>query len=223
MKIPGIISFDGLGSLIDRKTGIIKALTPFLDEFQLELSGDEIYALFLESERYILQKEGGNSREVLIKIMSSFREKLGLNFPDSELGLLYESVPSWPLFEDTGESMIRLNKKFHLAVITNENRTHIQELENQIGIKFDSYIFSMEKKSGKSSLEFFRNTKEEFQNIGRHMFHLVSGYSRRYIPDQGREPEEIIIQPYSKMKTSNEENEVHKTFISLSEFVDFLN
>ena len=82
---PDIISFDCYGTLVDWKTGIIHTLTEFLKDYPVEITGPELFELFI---RFDAQTESGDYisyREILKQIMEMIGERLGLYISENEL------------------------------------------------------------------------------------------------------------------------------------------
>ena len=90
---PKIISFDCYGTLVDWKGGVLNELVSLLEEFQIDISKEEIFSLFLELDAAVESEKYQNYKDVLQAIMEGFSVKLGLSMPDEDIRILSKSLP----------------------------------------------------------------------------------------------------------------------------------
>ena len=96
------LSFDCYGTLVDWETGISDAVANALDAHDIRMSKSEILALFAEVEPQIQQ--GGRYleyRRVLRRVVAMMGIKLDVQFSESEMNCLVNTIGSWPVFPDT--------------------------------------------------------------------------------------------------------------------------
>ena len=151
------ITFDCYGTLINWEAGILHALRGVLVAHGQALPDAAILELYGEFEA---QAESGpyqSYRSVLESVVQQFGERCGFRASPTELRCLYESVPSWPPFPDTVSSLVKLQRKFRLAVISNIDDDLFQETrEHHLGIEFAAMVTAQQSRSYKPSLNNFR-------------------------------------------------------------------
>jgi 2-haloacid dehalogenase len=168
-----IISFDCYGSLVDWKKGILDILVPLFDEYLLEITEDEIFSLFLKF--YDEQTQNGfiYYRNVLMEIMKKFSKALNINLMRTDLSCLIDSLPNWPLFTDTRDSLKQLKNSFELALIVNSDNDLIEKTISMMGIKFDYIITSEAAHSYKPSPAIFLHALKVFPHPSHKIIHVA--------------------------------------------------
>lgn len=179
---PDIISFDCYGTLVDWKTGIIHTLTEFLKDYPVEITGPELFELFI---RFDAQTESGDYisyREILKQIMEMIGERLGLYISENELYILSESLPGWHLFEDTSKVLNLLRSRYKLAVISNVDNDLFRRTNEKLGVRFDYIITAENTRSYKPSLNNFRKAFELFGVSPEKHLHLAQSIYHDVLP-----------------------------------------
>ena len=96
------VSFDCYGTLVDWETGISGAVGEVLESRGIGMSRGEILGLFAEVEPRVQGSECFlKYRDVLRRVMGLMGSELGVEFSESELGCLADTLPDWPVFPDT--------------------------------------------------------------------------------------------------------------------------
>jgi 2-haloacid dehalogenase len=113
------VTFDCYGTLIDWETGLLAALTPVFSASGLQIRREAALRSFARHERAIEAGAYMTYREVLTEVCRRMAGESGLRVPAGREGLLAESIPDWPAFEETPEVLRRLKKRFRLAVLSN--------------------------------------------------------------------------------------------------------
>ena len=114
------LSFDCYGTLVDWETGISDAVADSLVSHDIRMSRSEILALFAEVEPQIQQ--GGRYleyRRVLRRVVAMMGIKLGVQFSESEMNCLVDTIGSWPVFPDTRDALRAMKSRYNLAIISN--------------------------------------------------------------------------------------------------------
>lgn len=222
MILPEIISFDCYGTLVDWKKGVLNTLLPFFDEFLVDISGEEIYNLFIKFDREIEMESYIPYREVLSKIIISYRENLNLNIPDSELNILSDALPEWPLFDDTKAALIDLKKYFKLSVISNVDNELFKQTNDKLSVEFDFIITAEDLKSYKPSLTNFKKARELYGVSPAKHWHVAQSIYHDIIPCIESGISTCWINRYKEPGLQlNNENLIGE-FKNLREFADFL-
>lgn len=222
MTKPEIISFDCYGTLVDWKKGVLNTLVPFFDEFLVDISEEDIFNLFIKFDREIEMASYIPYPKVLSMIIISFREKLKLNIPDSELNILSDSLPEWPLFDDTKAALAELKKHFKLAVISNTDNDLFQQTNAKLGVEFDFIITAEDFKSYKPSLSNFRKATEIFGVAKDKHWHVAQSICHDIIPATESGISTYWINRYMETGLKKNNNNLPGEFKNLREFTDFL-
>jgi 2-haloacid dehalogenase len=132
-----VITFDCYGTLIDWETGLLDALRPLRAAAHLRASDDEVleaYALLestLESGDYL------RYRDVLRSVMRGLAQRFAAPAGQVDLDALANSLPRWPPFADTVESLARLKKHKKLGIISNTDDDLFAETARALQVPFD--------------------------------------------------------------------------------------
>jgi 2-haloacid dehalogenase len=150
------ITFDCYGTLIDWEAGILPVLRRVLAAHGQSLLEAAILELYGEFEA---QAESGayqSYRDVLESVVRQFGERCGFHPTPAELRSLHESVPAWPPFPDTVAALLKLERHYQLAVISNIDDDLFAETRKHLGVEFAAVITAQQARSYKPSLNNFR-------------------------------------------------------------------
>jgi 2-haloacid dehalogenase len=157
MKKPfHLVSFDCYGTLIDWEVGILQVLRAICNEHQTHASDEELLQAY---SRFEPEAEAGvykSYREVLTTVMQRFSQHYQWHLKPSQLTLLAETLPEWPLFQDTRGSLLRLREQFQVGIISNIDNDLIEQTLKKGGLKVDFITTAQDCKSYKPSEEPFR-------------------------------------------------------------------
>lgn len=137
-----LICFEGLGTIIDWKKGIIKVLHPLFEEFLLDFSDEEIWTLFVSVNDEFSKNETKSLKDISYNFLMTISKDLGLNIPEKDYLILYKSFPDWDIFNDVYTVLKNLKSKFKLVLLINIEKEIIIEIIKKAGIEFDSIISS---------------------------------------------------------------------------------
>ena len=117
------LSFDCYGTLIDWEAGIAAVLSPWAREQGLDLSDEELLLAYADNEAAV-EKESPASLypDVLATAFRRTGEVLGEGVSDEWAERLGSSVPDWPAFPDSAESLDRLRNHYKLIILSNVHR-----------------------------------------------------------------------------------------------------
>jgi 2-haloacid dehalogenase len=130
-------TFDCYGTLIDWNAGISGVLerlwgveqAPKLLERYHELEPE------IQAERY------RSYAEVLTLTLEALAREVGYGIPEGESGILAQSLPDWPPFEEVPESLAELRRRgWKLAILSNSDRDLIAASMKRLGVPFDLAI-----------------------------------------------------------------------------------
>jgi len=130
-------TFDCYGTLIDWNAGISAVLerlwgveqAPKLLERYHELEPE------IQAERY------RSYAEVLTLTLEALAREVGYGIPEGESGMLAQSLPGWPPFDEVPESLAELRRRgWKLAILSNSDRDLIAASMRRLGVPFDLAI-----------------------------------------------------------------------------------
>ena len=176
------LSFDCYGTLVDWETGISDAVADSLVSHDIRMSRSEILALFAEVEPQIQQ--GGRYleyRRVLRRVMAMIGIKLGVQFSESEMNCLVNTIGSWPVFADTRNALRVLKSQYNLAIISNVDDDLFAPTADLLGVELDAVVTAQQCVSYKPdhrnfqiALERMDIQKDKWLHIGESLYHDIA-------------------------------------------------
>jgi 2-haloacid dehalogenase len=145
------LTFDCYGTLIDWESGILSALKPLLANHHRELADEKLLELYGTFEVQAEASEYRSYREVLRFVTQKVASRLSFPLYENEINTLPDSLPRWPAFSDTVESLKRLKSRFKLAVISNTDDDLFAETAKTLQVPFDFIITAQQARSYKPS------------------------------------------------------------------------
>lgn len=173
-----VLTFDVYGTLIDWESGLNHALQGIFQAHGVRLAESEALQRFARHEAQVGAGDYLPYRDVLVETLRRVGRDLGFEPDEDALWMLAESVGDWPAFEDSRDALLRLQRHFKLAVITNCDDEHFALSNRQLRIDFDYIITAEQARSYKPSLNNFRLAlgsigvrREEVLHVGESLFH----------------------------------------------------
>jgi len=137
---PEIITFDCYGTLIDWNGGISAALLAEAARQGRDADGSTILAAYHAAEPRVQAEEYRPYREILTLLETEVAAELGWDPPASP-GYLADSLPSWPLFDDTNPSLRRLMAAgFRLGILSNIDDDLLAGTRAHFDVDFDLLV-----------------------------------------------------------------------------------
>jgi 2-haloacid dehalogenase len=217
-----IISFDCLGTLVDWKEGILNNLRPLFKDYLIEMEDEEIFNLFCEFEKAIIAEEYVSYRCVLQNILNRFAALLNINFSNDDLHTLVRSLPNWPVFPDTLESLIRLSARYKLAIIANIDNDLIEKCLFLHEVKFDWVLTSEVLKSYKPSQSTFIQALNKFNISVSEVIHVAQSFYHDIIPTQQMGINNVWINRYPEIIQNDFQENPKLSFPDLRHFSDYV-
>jgi len=173
------LTFDCYGTLIDWKKGIEVNLGELLRKNGLP-SGVSVFPAYLKFEAEE-EEQYKSYREVLGDTAIRVAKHLKVPITAKEADLFATSVPSWPPFSDTVESLKELGKGGHKRVIlSNVDRELLKETILQNSLDVDGYITAEDVGSYKPSFghwnrffEVYKAGRETTLHVAQSMYHDI--------------------------------------------------
>jgi 2-haloacid dehalogenase len=175
------ITFDCYGTLIDWETGIKGALGPLLAAHGISLETDKLLRLYGEIEADIESEDPYIPyRDVLVRVVTRFSERLGFVAAPRQKESLSESLPSWKPFPDAVAALKRLKKKYKLGVISNTDDDFFAASAKYLEVAFDMVVTAQQAKSYKPALNNFllaikqtKVSKAKILHAGQSIYHDI--------------------------------------------------
>lgn len=136
-----VLSFDCYGTLIDSGEGVLAALGGWRDRTQLDVADRELLDAFdrHEAAQEVVHPTALYPR-ILEETLAAMGDELGARPTAEEATAFGASVGSWPAFEDSAASLLRLSAQFKLIVVSNVDRASFAKSQEKLGLRFDAVI-----------------------------------------------------------------------------------
>jgi 2-haloacid dehalogenase len=176
-----VISFDCYGTLIDWETGILHALRSMRALAPVRASDHDVLEAYASLESALESGDYISYRDVLRGVMRGLARRLGVPAKQVELDALADSLPGWPPFEDTVDSLWRLKKHRKLAIVSNTDDELFARTARTLGVPFDFVITAQQARSYKPSHHNFEKAitamklpKERLLHAAQSRFHDIA-------------------------------------------------
>jgi 2-haloacid dehalogenase len=176
-----VVTFDCYGTLIDWETGILEALRPLRETAHLRASDREMLEAYALLESALESGEYMRYRDVLRGVMRGLTQRFGAAADKVDLDALSMSLPQWPAFRDTIESLKRLKKHYQLAILSNTDDDLFAQTARVLQVPFDFVITAEQVGAYKPSHRNFVHAhqiigvpKEKWLHVAQSRFHDIA-------------------------------------------------
>jgi 2-haloacid dehalogenase len=139
-------TFDCYGTLIDWNAGISAVLERLWGVEQAPKLLDRYHEL----EPQIQSEQYRSYAEVMTLTLEALAREIGYGIPEGESGILAQSLPDWPPFEEVPGSLAELRTRgWKLAILSNSDRELIAASMKRLGVPFDLAIVAEDVQSYK--------------------------------------------------------------------------
>jgi 2-haloacid dehalogenase len=130
---------------------------------------------FLEADARIIQENIFSYANVLQRVAQSVAKGLQVRSdPALELAFV-DSVPAWPVFEETNPCLSRLARRYRLAIISNIDDHLILQTIKQFDVPFDVIVTSEQAKSYKPDRAIFDRAINLIGKPANSIIHIAEG------------------------------------------------
>jgi 2-haloacid dehalogenase len=169
------VTFDVYGTLIDWESGLFAAFEKEAKRDGIEISRDEIVAMFHEISREI---EGGSYElyaEVLRRTAVDIAKRLDWPLEPSRSGFLPDSLQRWAPFRETNAQLKKFTKNFQTGLLSNVDDKLLGQTRRHIPFDFDIVVTAQQVRSYKPDPAHF---KECARRIGgkKGWVHVAASY-----------------------------------------------
>ena len=176
-----IITFDCYGTLIDWEMGITEATTRAARAAGVSLERVDIIEAYHEVEPEVEAGPYRPYREVLGDTALGVARRLGWEIAGDQVRFLAESLVSWPPFDDTNPTLLRLREHgFRLGILSNVDEDLLQGTLSHFQVEFDLLVTAEQVESYKPAQRHFLRAREV---IGRSRWlHAAQSYFHDVVP-----------------------------------------
>lgn len=176
-----VLTFDCYGTLIDWEAGIVTALRrahssgwPATDARLLERFA--VHEAKAERGPYL------SYRDVLARSVRGIAADHEVNLTPDAVRRFSDSVPEWPPFPDSTESLRRLAESFRLGVITNCDRDLFAQSNRRLGVRFDWVVTADQVGSYKPNPANFERAFEMIPVPQERILHVAQSLYHDHVP-----------------------------------------
>ncbi len=171
------MTFDCYGTLIDWEQGILSALRPLCERSGVVAHDDELLVAFARAEAHVERGYFRPYRDVLREVVKQLAITFGVPAGEWDPDTLVESLPSWPPFPDTVESLRALAGWYPLGVVSNVDDDLFEATRALLEVDFDWVITSARAQAYKPAHRVFRVARDR---IGVHPSRIVHVAQSRF-------------------------------------------
>jgi 2-haloalkanoic acid dehalogenase type II len=179
-----VLTLDGYGTLVDRETGIVSALMPWLHDVGVSAGRSEILRAFCQAERSNL-KPGSSYRDVLIRVHDQLAEFFGVASDRGAAEEFAGSIARWPVHPDAPAALAYLKQHFQLVVITNADHAAFDATNQALGVDFDAVYTAEDTGTFKPGTGMFAFLLDRLDEVGiekRRVLHVAGSIRYDHVP-----------------------------------------
>ena len=177
-----LLSFDCYGTLIDWQKGVQDILEPFLNQFGVAFSREEIFEAFLRADRRLEADKYMPYREILAEIVLMIADDFRISIDPSARYVLSERFGEWLPFGDTIESLKLLGRDYKLAIISNVDDELFSITNKLLDIEFDYIVTAEQLGSYKPDRNNFLKAGERFGLETEERLHVAQSIYHDIVP-----------------------------------------
>lgn len=162
------VTFDCYGTLIDWETGITQLVRPWIDAINPAIPTDLVITSFaLHQAKHQQTRPTLLYPEVLARTWKDIERTFGWQENPAHAAAFAASVPDWPPFADTVESLKYLARFYKLVILSNVDNASLEgTLRRQLEVPFEMTVTAEDVASYKPGLPHFTRTFEQLAARG---------------------------------------------------------
>lgn len=203
--------------------GISSFLEQLLREKHAQVSVADVVRVREDLDFELVHGPYRSYREILALSLRDAFAKFGVEYDENDGSRLAESVPEWPVFEETKPALERLRRHRKLAIISNIDTDIIEKTKLRIGLPFDLIVTAQEARAYKPSTVPFELALQKLACKPQDVLHVSSGFRYDIPPASklGFRTVWVNRKRETKPAGAQADNEF-STLTELAEFVDGL-
>jgi 2-haloacid dehalogenase len=178
MRKYNYLTFDCYGTLIDWRRGVVEGLTNAFGRFPL--GEDELLRAYVETEA-AEERNYRKYRSVMEATAAALAARFGLEPKNDGPESFAESLPTWPAFPDSANSLRVLGEMgFKRYILSNVDEDLLDGTIRKAGLEVDGFVTAEEVRSYKPShghwQAFLKKTgskKEEELHVAQSLYHDI--------------------------------------------------
>lgn len=155
------LTFDCYGTLVDWETGITQLIKPWLDELDSPVPVDLVITSFaIHQAKHQQVRPALLYPNVLAKTWRDIEETFGWSENTERARRFAASVPNWPPFADTVESLRYLSGFYKLVILSNVDNASLAGTLRRLEVSFELTVTAEDVQSYKPGLPHFNRAIE---------------------------------------------------------------
>ncbi len=151
-----VLTLDCYGTLVDRDSGIISALMPWLNDAGVTAGRSEILRAFSQAERArLVTAPGVCYRDVLLDVHDALAKFFEVPRDQKAAEAFAASIKDWPIHTDVPGALAYLKQYYRLVVLTNIDHQSFEQTNKALGVEFDAVYTAEDIGSYKPSMRSF--------------------------------------------------------------------
>jgi 2-haloacid dehalogenase len=161
------VTFDCYGTLIDWETGITRLVRPWLDTLNRAIPTDLVITSFaLHQAKHQQTRPALLYPDVLARTWKNIEQTFGWREDTDHAAKFAASVPDWPPFTDTVESLRYLSRFYKLVILSNDDNASLLGTMRHLEVPFELMITAEDVGSYKPGLPHFTRAFEQLAAKG---------------------------------------------------------
>ncbi len=162
------VTFDCYGTLIDWETGITQVVRPWVDAINPAIPTDLVITSFaLHQAKHQQTRPTLLYPEVLARTWKDIERTFGWREDSAHAAAFAASVPDWPPFADTVESLKYLARFYKLVILSNVDNASLEgTVRRQLHVPFETTVTAEDVASYKPGLPHFTRAFEQLAAKG---------------------------------------------------------